>query len=131
MPSILIIDDDINVLKSVVRVFSHLKFSCDNTTDPFGHGILDHECDAKYAPCKDLVAILSDYDLRLGSAKKGIDFLIAFQNSKCINKGKIKLILGSGSMPPEVALNALRLKIKPVAKPYDFAELLQFIGVII
>lgn len=127
MSNVLIIDDEPAILRSLSRTLDAHKLHCDTTTDPFGHGILNHECDAKYAPCKELVIIISDYNLNLGPDKSGLDFLKEYQLSLCRNKHKVLLILSSGNMPVNVAVDASRLGIKTIEKPYNTEKLISLI----
>lgn len=129
MATVLIVDDDIRILKSTTRLLKGFKFQCDTATNPFTHDILRHDCLQEYL-CKDYVAIISDLRLGLGSDKTGLDFLKSFQRSTCINKDRIKLILCSGQIPINVAVDALRFGIKVLNKPFDPDELIKAIGVI-
>lgn len=130
MASVLIFDDEAFILNETSRTLKSFKFTCDAAADPYGHGILDHECDAKYAPCKGLVAIISDYYLNNDKEKTGLHFLQAYKRSKCVNKQGVKLILSSVSMPALIVREASSNGIKVLVKPYVEDDLIKAIGVI-
>jgi|GEM_PF-7018082 len=130
MLNVLVIDDEPAILRSASQILKEYRFQPQTATDPFSHAILNHDCKSAEAPCKELKAIISDFNLKLGVGKTGLDFLKAFQQSSCGKKKDVKLILCSGDMPGEVALEASRLRIKLIHKPYDGIELVRAIGIL-